>query len=149
MRKLIGKSILGGVIGTAIMSIAMFIFPMLGMPKMSPPDMLAIMLGISITIGWIMHFMIGITFALTYTYLFAPNIKINNIYLKGAVFGFVVFIFAQISLAILGTIFPMPPMEGSMVMMMAGSILGHIVFGVAVSKTIGHALCTEKSSTES
>lgn len=135
MNSKISKSILAGVIGTALMSLVMFVAPMMGMPKMSPPDMLAGMMGMPIIAGWVMHFMIGIIFAFAYTYLFAPKVKISNLFLKGAVFGFVVFIFAQIMLAIMGAMFPMPKMEGSIMLIMMGSIIGHIIYGMAVSKT--------------
>jgi len=118
------------------MTIVMMIAPMMGMPKMSPPDMLAGMMGMPVIVGWVMHFMIGIIFAFGYTYLFAPKVKINNLFVKGAVFGFVVFIFAQIMMAIMGAMLPMPKMEGSMMLMMIGSIMGHIIYGMAVSKTV-------------
>jgi hypothetical protein len=54
------KSILAGVIGTAIMTVFMMIAPMMGMPKMSPPNMLSGMLSAPLIVGWIMHFVIGI-----------------------------------------------------------------------------------------
>ena len=93
-----------------------------------------------------MHFMIGITFAVSYSYLFAPKAKINNIFLKGAIFGIAAFIVAQIALGILGAILPMPPQEGSMVLVIAGSAMGHIVFGIAVALTAGHMQTTESNS---
>ena len=132
----ISKSILGGIIGTAIMSMVMFIAPMMGMPKMSPPAMLAGMMGMPAMAGWVLHFMIGIIFSFAYTYLFAPKVKISNLFLKGAVFGFVVFIFAQIMMAIMGAMLPMPKIEGSMMLIIIGSIMGHIIYGMAVSKTV-------------
>ncbi|MCX6204640.1 MAG: hypothetical protein NTZ19_00115 [Bacteroidetes bacterium] len=130
------KSLLGGFIGTTAMSLVMFIAPMMGMPKMSPPNMLAGMMRVPVIVGWVMHFVVGIIFAFGYTYLFAPKVKIGNSFLKGTIFGFVVFIIAQIMMGILGTILPMPEMEGSMVLIMIGSISGHIVYGIALSKTI-------------
>lgn len=130
------KSILAGIIGTAIMTMIMFVAPMIGMPKMSPPEMLSGMMGLPIIVGWMMHFMVGITFALAYTFLFAPRVKIDNIYAKGAAFGFIVFIFAQIMMAMMGAMFPMPQPEGSMLLIMMGSIMGHIVFGMSVSSTV-------------
>lgn len=136
MNSKISKSILAGVIGTALMSLVTFIAPMMGIPKMSPPDMLAGMMGMPIIAGWVMHFMIGIIFAFAYTYLFAPKVKISNLFLKGAVFGFVVFIFAQIMLAIIGAMLPMSKIEGSIMLIMMGSIIGHIIYGMAVSKTV-------------
>lgn len=140
------KSILAGIVGTIVMSLFIVLGAIMGMPKMSPPDMLSIMLGISLAIGWVMHFMIGITFAVSYSYLFAPKAKINNIYLKGAIFGIAAFIVAQIALGILGAILPMPPQEGSMFLVIAGSAMGHIVFGIAVALTAGHLQTTESNS---
>ena len=136
MNSKISKSILAGVIGTALMSLVMFVAPMMGIPKMSPPNILAGMTGMPIIAGWVMHFMIGIIFAFAYTYLFAPKVKISNLFLKGAVFGFVVFIFAQIMLAIMGVMLPMPKMEGSIMLIMTGSVIGHVIYGMAVSKTV-------------
>jgi hypothetical protein len=136
MNTKISKSILAGMIGTIIMTIVMMVAPMMGMPKMSPPAMLANMLDMPLVVGWLMHFMIGVIFAFAYTYLFAPKVKISNLFFKGAVFGFIVFIFAQIMMAVMGTMLPMPKMEGSMMLIMIGSIMGHIIFGMAVSKTV-------------
>lgn len=130
----IKQALLGGIVGTAVMTVIMMIAPMMGMPEMNPPEMLSVMMGMPIAVGWLMHFMIGIIFALAYAFLFINVVKkINNNILKGAIFGFVVFIFAQIMMGIMGMIFPMPPMEGSMVLIMVGSIVGHLIFGVIVA----------------
>ena len=138
MESKMSKSILGGVVGTILMTIVTMVAPMMGMPKMSPPEMLSGMMNVPILVGWITHFMIGIIFALAYTYLFAPKVNINNLIVKGAVFGFAVFIFAQIIMAIMGAMFPMPAMEGSMILTMIGSIIGHVIFGIGVSKTVNY-----------
>ena len=138
MNTKISKSILGGIVGTMIMTIVMMIAPMMGMPKMSPPAMLAGMMNMPLGMGWIIHFIIGVMFAFAYTYLFAPKVKIGNIFLKGAVFGFVVFVFAQIMMAIMGAMLPMPKMEGSMMLMMIGSIMGHVIYGMSVSRTVNY-----------
>ena len=138
MNSKISKSMLGGVIGTVIMSLVMYVAPIMGMPKMSPPDMLAVMMGMPVIIGWVMHFIIGVIFSFVYTYLFAPKIKIGSIFLKGAVFGFVVFIFAQIMLVIIGAMLPMPEIESSMILTMIGSIIGHVIFGMSVSRTVNY-----------
>lgn len=130
------KAVLAGIIGTAAMSMVTFLAPMMGMPKMSPPDMLAGMMSMPVSLGWAMHFMIGIIFALGYVYLFASRVKISNLYAKGAIFGFAAFVFAQIMMAIMDMVFPIPAVEGSMIGMMIGSIVGHVVFGIAVVKMI-------------
>lgn len=145
MNKKIQKSILAGIIGTAIMTVVMMVAPMMGMPKMSPPNMLSGMLGMPVVVGWIMHFMIGIMFAFAYTYLCIFKHKISNVWLKGAVFGIIAFVFAQIMMKMMGMIMPMPKMEGSMILMAMGSLIGHIIFGMAVAKTVGETYCSNGS----
>ncbi|HAK12889.1 MAG TPA: hypothetical protein DCO78_13800 [Chitinophagaceae bacterium] len=137
----IQKSILAGIIGTAIMTGVMMVAPIMGIPKMSPPEMLSGMLGMPESIGWFMHFSIGIIFAFTYTYLCIFKHKISNIWLKGTVFGIIAFIFAQIMMGVIGLIIPTPVIEGSMIMAMIGSIAGHIIYGMVVSKIVGNNYC--------
>lgn len=76
--------------------------------------------------------MIGIVFALTYTFLGAGLLqKISNKVVRGAILGFVVFVFAQIMMAVLGAIMGgMMKPEGSMMLVILGSIIGHIVYGI-------------------
>ena len=126
---------IGGIIGTAVMTVVMMIAPMMGMPKMNPPQMLSMMMGFPIIVGWIVHFMIGVIFAMAYAFLFINVVKkVNNNILKGAIFGMAVFIFAQIMMAIMGAMMGgMPPMEGSMMLIMIGSIMGHVIFGIVVA----------------
>ncbi len=135
MTNKIQKAFLGGIVGTAVMTMVMFIAPMMGMPKMSPPEMLSKMMGFPIIAGWMMHFMIGILFALTYAFIFIDVVKkLKNNILKGAIFGMAVFIFAQIAMAIMGAIMGgTPPMEGSLSLIMIGSIMGHVIFGITVA----------------
>jgi hypothetical protein len=80
------------------------------------------------------HFMIGVIFAMAYAFFFINVVKkVSNNILQGAIFGMAAFIFAQIIMAIMGMMFPMPPMEGSMMLMMVGSIMGHVIFGITVA----------------
>lgn len=134
MSNKIQQSIIGGIIATIVMSMVMWLAPMMGMPKMDIPGMLSGMMGFSKVIGWLMHFMIGISFALIYAFFFMIVLKkINSVILRGAIFGFIAFLIAQVSLGALGSIFPMPPMEGSMMLIMIGSIMGHLFFGITVA----------------
>lgn len=132
MKNKIQKSVLGGIIGTAIMTLIMFVAPIMGMPKMSPPAMLSGMLGVPIIVGWIMHFMIGITFALSYVFVISSYLKrISSKMINGALFGIIIFLFAQIMMFLMKSIMGgMNTTEGSMALMMIGSIMGHIVYGV-------------------
>ena len=138
MNTKIQKALIGGIGGTLAMSLAMIIAQTMGMPKMSPPEMLSTMMGFPILIGWLMHFMIGIVFALSYTIYFSKVLaKINHTLLKGSIFGFFVFIFAQISMAVIGAMMDgMPAMQGNMIVIILGSLMGHIIFGFVVSMLI-------------
>ena len=135
MNNKIQQTLMGGIIATAVMSVVMMLGAAMGMPKMSPPQMLATMMGVSIIVGWLLHFMIGIIFAFGYSYLLMNAVrKVNSNILKGGIFGVAAFIFAQIARAILdGMMGGLPPMEGSVVLIMMGSIMGHIIFGIVVA----------------
>ncbi len=135
MSNKITQSLIGGIVATAVMTMVMMIAPMMGIPKMNLPAMLSMAMGFPIAIGWIMHFMIGIIFALTYALVFINVLKkVSNNLLKGVIFGFAAFIFAQIAMAIMGSMFGgMPPIEGSLALIMVGGIMGHIIFGIVVA----------------
>jgi uncharacterized membrane protein YagU involved in acid resistance len=134
MNTKITKSLIAGVVATAVMTLVMFVAPMMGMPKMNPADMLSSMMGVPIVVGWIMHFIIGIVFAVAYVLFFNSLVKISNKILKGALFGIAVFIIAQIGMGLMSLVFgEMPAPEGSMVLTMVGSVLGHVVYGIVVA----------------
>lgn len=134
----IRQSFFGGITGTAAMSAVMMLSAMMGMPKMSPPQMLSTMTGLPIVAGWIMHFIIGTIFAFSYAFLFIRVVrKIRSNILKGVIFGFAAFIFGQIAMAIMGSMLGgMPEIEGSMILIMMGSIIGHIIFGIVVAQFV-------------
>lgn len=138
MSNRIQKGIIAGILGTSVMTLVMYIGYIIGMPKMNPAEMLAGMLGVSNTIGWLLHFMTGIIFALTYSLVFFKVIyRIKNMWVKGIVFGLAVFVFAQIALAVMPSIMgPMPEPEGNMMLIAIGSIISHLIYGITVVKFI-------------
>jgi hypothetical protein len=135
MSSKIQQALIAGIAGTAVMSLFMFMAPMMGMPKMNTAQMLSSMMGFPVLVGWFVHFMIGITFALMYVFFFGNIVKkIKSVILKGIVFGMAVFVFAQIIMGIMDAMMGgAPAMEGSMVLIMIGSIAGHMVFGIVVA----------------
>ena len=138
MNNLLLRTILAGLVGTAVMTAFMMIGAAVGMPEMNPPQMLATTMGTSVAIGWVMHFMIGVVFALLYTYVFQGWLTgIGSVLGRGAAFGVIAFVLAQIGMMVMGALFPaMPAMSGNMVMMMVASLLGHVVFGIAVAYVV-------------
>jgi len=126
------KSVLAGIVATIAMTAMIMIAVKLGMPKMDPPQLLATTMGVSVVIGWVMHFMIGIIFALIYAYIISGWLtKISSILLKGVIFGIIAFVIALISMLVMSIMFPsMPVPSGNMVMIIMGALMGHILFGI-------------------
>ncbi len=133
MKSKIAQFLIAGMVATAVMTGFTFLAPMMGLPKMNPAEMLSGMMGVPIMVGYLMHFMIGVIFAAAYVYLFNPKVHINSKFLKGSLFGFAVFIFAQVMMFIIGKMMPMPMPQDNMMLMMIGSLIGHLVFGIVVA----------------
>ena len=127
------QSLIAGIVGTAVMTFIMTVAPEMGIPESNQPAMIAAILRSSITMGWLTHFLIGIIFAAFYVYLFSPIVIIENKMIKGAIYGFLVSVFAQIMLVIMTSILSVmaAPVE-STILLVIRSIMGHVVFGMYV-----------------
>ena len=136
MKSKISQSIIAGIVATAVMTGFMFLAPMMGLPKMNPAEMLSGMMGVPVIAGYLIHFMIGVIFAAAYVYLFNPKVRIQSKLVKGILFGFAVFIFAQLMLFIIGKMMPMPMPQDNMMLMMLGSLIGHLVYGIVVALVV-------------
>ena len=136
MKSKISQSIIAGMVATAVMTGFMFLAPMMGLPKMNPAEMLSGMMGVPVIAGYLIHFMIGVIFAAAYVYLFNPKVRIQSKLVKGILFGFAVFIFAQLMLFIIGKMMPMPMPQDNMMLMMLGSLIGHLVYGIVVALVV-------------
>lgn len=125
----------GGLIATAIMTLVMLMAPLMGMPKMPIGKMLAGFMHLPVAVGWITHFMIGIVLAGGYVLFFQQAIRVNSI-LKGALYSLIPFFMAQLIV--------MPMMGAGLfsantpapMMMVMGSLIGHLVYGVALGWTV-------------
>jgi uncharacterized membrane protein YagU involved in acid resistance len=122
------RVILAGVAGTAVMTMLMLTAPMMGMPKMPVGEMLGTFLKIGTTLGWAMHGVIGLTLAGVYAVAVAGRLP-GPPAGRGAVYGFLVFLVAQLAV--------MPMMgagvfSGGNVPMIMGSLIGHLMYGAVV-----------------
>ncbi len=152
MNSKLTQTLIAGIAGTVAMTVLTFMGPYMGLPEMTQAGMLSSMMGVSMTVGWIMHFMIGIVFAAGYVFLFSPRVNISNKLLKGAAFGFTVFIVAAILMMGMGAMMEMPEPEGSMMPMMIGSLMYHLIYGITVgvvAKSSTETAATETTATES
>jgi uncharacterized membrane protein YagU involved in acid resistance len=128
----IGRAVLAGIIGTAVMTaVGLWVAPLMGMPPMNPADMLAEAMGGMLMLGWIAHFAIGTILALIYAFV-APWLKGPPV-LRGALYGIAPFLVAQI---VVMPMMGMPVFSGSAVMAM-GSLIGHLIYGGVVGGIYG------------
>ena len=126
------KAIVAGVAGTAVMTIvAVFVAPMMGIPKMNPADMLAAQMGGNVVVGWCAHFMVGIILAVIYAAV-APSMGGPPV-VRGMLFGIAPWLLSQVAMM---PMMGMPMFSGSM-MVAGGSLLGHLVYGAVVGGVYG------------
>ena len=136
MKPNIGRAILGGLVGTIVLTLLMYIgAPMMGIPKMDIAAMLGSLLG-GWTMGMVMHFVNGVLiFPLIYTFvLFSrlPGIPAT----KGILWGLTLWLIAGLMVmpmmgaGIFGTA------NGGM-MAAAASLMGHIVYGALLGVIAG------------
>lgn len=137
-------AIIAGLVGTIAISMVMAMTPKMGMPKMDIVDMLSTMFGKpNLMLGWMMHFMMGIIFALIYSFFWSLGVGSAN-WLYGLIFGAVHWL-------VVGMVMGMIPMmhagiksgavkapglwmtnNGGM-MAFVGGLVGHMVFGLVVA----------------
>jgi uncharacterized membrane protein YagU involved in acid resistance len=129
----LGKTIVAGLVGTAVMTVLIMIAPMMGMPEMNIPAMLGEFTGMGTTVGWVMHFVIGSVLAVIYAWLFQGRLPGGPV-VAGALYGFLVFLLAQVAVTPMmgGAVF-----SGGDVPMIMGSLLGHLVYGGVVGGMLG------------
>lgn len=106
MNSRLNQALFSGVVATALMTIVMYIFSLLGLPEVNLPVMLSDIMSISIVLSWMLHFFVGVVFALFYMFVFKTVVKkIKSKFYKGALFGITLFVVAQIAIVILETVF--------------------------------------------
>jgi uncharacterized protein DUF6789 len=135
----IGKTIAGGFAGTVVMTMMMYLAaPMMGL-NMDIAAMLGGMLGIGWTGGMLMHFINGtIIFPLIYAFALYSRLP-GSPAVRGTTWGVILWLIAQVLV--------MPMMGGGMfssamggMMAAAGSLVGHVLYGVLLGAIAGDAV---------
>lgn len=141
-------AIVAGLAGTVVISMIMAMGPRMGMPKMAIWEMLGTMFSKegNVGLGWVMHFMMGMIFAIIYAALWAAGIGSATL-LSGVVFGAVHFLIAGLMMGGMpmlhagikaGTVqAPGVLMLNSGVMGFMGGLIGHVVYGLVVALVYG------------
>jgi uncharacterized membrane protein YagU involved in acid resistance len=136
MKPNIGRSILGGLAGTIVLTLLMYVAaPMMGIPKMDIAAMLGSMLG-GWTVGLVMHFVNGvILFPLIYSYVLLSKLPGTPV-AKGVFWGVALWLVAGlIVMPMMGAGF-FGTANGGM-MAAAASLMGHIVYGALLGGIAG------------
>ena len=141
MERNIGKGILAGLIATGVMTMIMYLAPMMGMPKMDIAGMLSGMMGLPWIVGMVIHFMNGaIIFPLIYVFVLYKVLPGNGL-VRGIVWGLILFVIAQVMvmpMAGMGFFSSASPQQMLMVM---GSMMGHVVYGAILGVIFGGDGC--------
>jgi uncharacterized membrane protein YagU involved in acid resistance len=129
------RAALAGVIGTLAMTLLFFIEPLLGLPRMAEGGILSTVMSATVAHlpvgfagGWVIHFAVGIGLALIYAAVAAKRLPGTPV-LRGAVYGALVFLGAQVVLM---------PLVGTGIFSdwqparLLGSLAGHLVYGGVV-----------------
>ena len=137
-----------GIVGTLAISMVMAFGPKMGLPRMDIVGILSTMFGKpNRTLGWIMHLMVGVIFALIYAFLWSLGIGSAS-WLVGLLFGIGHWL-------VVGVMFALIPMmhagikngevdkpglwmtnQGGLMAFMGG-VMGHMVFGIVVALVYG------------
>ena len=142
-------AIVAGLIGTLILSMVMTMAPKMGMPKMAIWETLGSMFSSdgNPALGWIMHFMMGIVFAIIYAALWTAGIGSVSAG-SGLVFGLVHWLLVGLMMGAMpmmhagirsGNV-PAPGVfmvnNGGMKGFMGGMV-GHVIYGLIVAIIYG------------
>lgn len=86
MKSKVIQAIAGGIAGTAVITAAMFLLSLAGMPDIDYGKLLAQFTNTNTAVGWLMHFMVGIALAFLYVYYFREFLP-GPYWAKGMIFS--------------------------------------------------------------
>ena len=138
------NAVISGILGTLAISMVMAVAPKMGMPKMNIVDMLSTMFGKpNLVLGWMMHLMMGVVFALIYAFLWSLGIGSPG-WLSGLIFcaahwlvvGLMMGLIPMMHAGIKNGDVEAPGLwmtnQGGM-LSFVGGLMGHMVFGLVVA----------------
>lgn len=140
------KIIIAGIVGTAVMTLFMYVLAFVTKDRFKVVKILGTMLtfqttpnkGLSdqpsaIIIGTVAHYFVGIVFSIVYAWLWSKEIVDENFF-QVAILGFVTGIFAAVVWRIFIAIHPDPP-DLPLQSYLSAILSGHIFFSVGVLAT--------------
>lgn len=142
-------AIIAGLVGTVIISMVMNMAPQIGMPKMDIVGMLGSMFSPegNRTLGWAMHLMMGVMFAIIYALLWNAGLGTVGLLWRalfgaghwivaGAMMGGMSMMHAGVKAGAIEAPGVFMVNNGG-VMAFMGGLIGHIIFGLVVALVYG------------
>ena len=143
------SAVISGVVASLVFSMILWMAPKMGMPKMDIVSLLGSMFStkVNLVLGWMMHLMMGVIFALIYAFLWSRGVGAAT-WLGGLAFGAVQWL-------IVGMIMGMIPLmhigikSGAVkapglwmtnnggLMAFMGGLVGHMIFGAVLAVSYG------------
>jgi len=129
-------AIVAGLAGTAVMTMMMVAAPPMRMPKMDIAGMLGAMViskkETAAAVGMVMHFMMGAMFGLIYALVW--NAGVGSVTASwGLIFGAAHAVAAMGMMPVMMRMHPRPPEMAGGPSMLAGLLMGHLVFGLVLA----------------
>ncbi|HEX9049154.1 MAG TPA: DUF6789 family protein, partial [Anaeromyxobacter sp.] len=128
------RAIVAGLVATAVMTALMLVAPAMGLPPMNVGAMLGSVMGGSLFLGWMAHFVIGTALAVIYAAAFARRLPGPGA-LRGALYALAPWIVSQLAV--------MPMMGagafGGSFGAALGSLVGHLAYGAVLGGILGTA----------
>ncbi len=125
-------AIVGGLVATAVMTVLMLAAPRMGLPPMNIGAMLGSVMGGSLVLGWMAHFMIGTILAVVYAAFLATRLPGAG-FVRGALYALLPWLMAELVV--------MPMMGagffGGSFGAAFGSLMGHLVYGAVLGGIYG------------
>jgi uncharacterized membrane protein YagU involved in acid resistance len=135
------RAVLGGLAGTAAMTVLMLMAPLMGLPPMNIGKMLGSVMGGVEALGWVAHLMIGTVLAIVYAAVFAGRLR-GGPTTRGAAYALLPWLIAQVVvMPMMGAGF----FSGS-ALVAGASLMGHLVYGAVLGVVYGKSYEIETAS---
>ncbi|MDD2921030.1 MAG: hypothetical protein PHQ36_01990 [Anaerolineales bacterium] len=139
------NAVISGIVATLVFTMILKMAPKMGMPNMDIVDLLGSMFSekSNAVLGWMMHLMMGMVFAVIYAFLWSSGIGAAT-WISGLVFGAVHWLIVGMMMAMIPMMHVgiksgavkapgmwMTNNGGAMAFM--GGLVGHMIFGIVVA----------------
>jgi hypothetical protein len=95
-----GKTTIAGLAATAIMSLIIILVGLSALPTMNFATLIATLLGIHVAFGWVVHFAIGIFWAMIYALLVNENLPVISNIGRGIIYSILLFVLSSFAMLI-------------------------------------------------